>query len=74
MRQALGGIETDTGLLNRDCSAMPILVFTEDHRAETIARVVAGSRNCATNMNIESLDYQLEHEALEDVGQRWRKR
>jgi predicted RND superfamily exporter protein len=40
LRQALSNIETDTGLLNRDCSAMPIMVFTTDHRAETINRVV----------------------------------
>src|SRR5690606_28229723 len=38
MRQALSNIDTDTGLLNNDCSAMPILVFTNDHKAETIAR------------------------------------
>jgi predicted RND superfamily exporter protein len=40
LRQAISGIETSTGLLNADCSAMPVLVFTEDHRAATIRRVV----------------------------------
>ncbi|MFM2044571.1 MAG: hypothetical protein RLY86_3147 [Pseudomonadota bacterium] len=34
-------IETSTGLLNSDCSVMPVLVFTKDHKAETIDRVVA---------------------------------
>ena len=38
LRQALSGIDTATGLLNTDCSAMPIMVFTTDHKAETIAR------------------------------------
>ncbi|HYE52418.1 MAG TPA: MMPL family transporter [Azospirillaceae bacterium] len=33
-------VETSTGLLNADCSVMPILVFTKDHKAETIDRVV----------------------------------
>jgi predicted RND superfamily exporter protein len=33
--------ENQTGLLNRDCSAMPVILFTEDHRAETIDRIVA---------------------------------
>ncbi|GAB5389353.1 MAG: MMPL family transporter [Alphaproteobacteria bacterium] len=33
-------VPTSTGLLNIDCSVMPIMVFTEDHKAETIARVV----------------------------------
>ncbi|HYC03607.1 MAG TPA: MMPL family transporter [Azospirillaceae bacterium] len=34
-------VETSTGLLNADCSVMPVLVFTKDHKAETIDRVVA---------------------------------
>jgi predicted RND superfamily exporter protein len=33
---------TSTGLLNKDCSAVPVLVFTTDHKAETIDGVVAG--------------------------------
>jgi len=33
-------IETSTGLLNADCSVMPVMIFTEDHKAETIQRVV----------------------------------
>jgi len=40
MRQALQNIETDTGLLNRECDAMPVIIFTEDHKAITIGRVV----------------------------------
>ena len=68
MRQALGGIETGTGLLNSDCSAMPILVFTEDHRAETIARVVDRVKELRDEMNIQALDYRMEHEALEELA------
>lgn len=32
---------SSTGLLNEDCSAMPVLVFTKDHKAETIDGIVA---------------------------------
>ena len=32
---------SSTGLLNEDCSAMPVLVFTKDHKAETIDTIVA---------------------------------
>lgn len=39
--QSISQIETDTGLLNPDCSAMAVLIFTADHRAETIDRVLA---------------------------------
>ena len=40
MRQNLSGIDTGTGLLNEDCSAMPVMVFLEDHKASTIVRVI----------------------------------
>ncbi len=40
MRQSLSGVDTSTGLLNRDCSVMPVTIFTEDHKATTINRVV----------------------------------
>ena len=32
---------SSTGLLNEDCSAMPVLVFTKDHKAETIDTIIA---------------------------------
>jgi hypothetical protein len=38
--QAQAYLETSTGLFNSDCSVMPVLMFTSDHRAETIERVV----------------------------------
>ena len=38
--QSVTPIETTTGLLNLDCSAMPVMIFTEDHKAETINRVI----------------------------------
>jgi predicted RND superfamily exporter protein len=40
MAQALSPIAPATGLLNPTCSAMPVFVFLQDHRAETIARIV----------------------------------
>jgi uncharacterized protein len=42
--QAQGYIETSTGLLNKDCSVMPVTLFLADHRAETIERVVAAAK------------------------------
>ena len=41
LRLATQGFETDTGLLNADCSAMPIMAFLTDHRATTIDRVIS---------------------------------
>lgn len=40
LRLATQGFESESGLLNTDCSAMPIMAFLSDHRAETIDRVI----------------------------------
>jgi uncharacterized protein len=40
LRQDTQNFETDSGLLNADCSAMPVMMFLTDHRAPTIDRVV----------------------------------
>ena len=40
MVQAITPVPTSSGLLNPDCSAMAVLVFTEDHKAGTLERVV----------------------------------
>ncbi len=40
LRQDTQGFETDSGLLNQDCSAMPVMMFLTDHRATTIDRVI----------------------------------
>lgn len=42
--QAQGYIDTSTGLLNKDCSVMPVMLFLADHKAETIERVVAAAK------------------------------
>jgi len=39
--QSVTPFDTATGLLNSDCSAMPVYIFSKDHKAETIADIVA---------------------------------
>ncbi len=41
MAQSVTPIDTSTGLLNPDCSAMQVLVNTTDQQGETIARLIA---------------------------------
>jgi predicted RND superfamily exporter protein len=41
MAQAVTYIDTSTGLLNSDCSVMPVYIYTVDHKAETIDRIVS---------------------------------
>jgi predicted RND superfamily exporter protein len=38
------GISSACGLMNADVSVMPIYLFTRDHKAETISRIVAAAR------------------------------
>ncbi len=41
MAQSVTYIDTSTGLLNTECSVMPVHIYTIDHKADTINRVVA---------------------------------
>jgi predicted RND superfamily exporter protein len=68
MRQALSSIDTDTGLLNSDCSAMPIMVFTTDHRAETIARIVQRVKELRKDFDIDVVSFELENPVLEELA------
>lgn len=67
MRQALSGIETDTGLLNRDCSAMPVMIFTSDHRAETITRVVERVKELRKELDIPGTEFVAGTEYMEQM-------
>ena len=57
--QAQNYIETSTGLLNRDCSVMPVMLFLSDHRAETIEGVVAAVKEYRTKNRTEGVTYRL---------------
>lgn len=41
----ISGMNLASGLFNEDCSFMPIIVFLEDHKADTLKRVVAAAQN-----------------------------
>ncbi|QYJ80258.1 efflux RND transporter permease subunit [Shewanella acanthi] len=57
--QAIGQIPTTSGLLNGDCSVMPVYLFLKDHKAETIETVVAKVKAVAAKMNNDKLQYKL---------------
>ena len=57
--QAQGYVETSTGLLNRDCSVMPVMLFLADHRAETIERVIAAVKAYRTENPTPDVTYRL---------------
>jgi predicted RND superfamily exporter protein len=41
LSQVVGPVPSSAGLANPDCSAMPVIIFTRDHRADTIAHILA---------------------------------
>ncbi len=57
--QAQSFVETSTGLLNRDCSVMPVMLFLADHRAETIERVVAAVKEYREKHPTPEVAYRL---------------
>lgn len=57
--QAQNYIETSTGLLNRDCSVMPVMLFLSDHRAETIEGVFAAVKEYRAKNPTEGVTYRL---------------
>ncbi len=40
LTQSVTYVPTTSGLLNSDCSVLPVMIFTTDHKAETIDRIV----------------------------------
>jgi predicted RND superfamily exporter protein len=59
MAQAVTPIDTSTGLLNPDCSAMQVLVNTTDQQGETIAGLIREVKNFAAGNNSASLEFKL---------------
>ncbi|MGI2210449.1 efflux RND transporter permease subunit [Shewanella baltica] len=57
--QAIGQIPTTSGLLNGDCSVMPVYLFMKDHKAETIETVVAKVKAVAAKMDNDKLQFKL---------------
>ena len=41
LTQSVAYVPTDSGLLNSDCSVMPMMIFTTDHKANTIEHIVS---------------------------------
>ncbi|TNF99736.1 MAG: RND family transporter [Gammaproteobacteria bacterium] len=65
MVQSVAYVPTSSGLLNRDCSVMPVLIFTEDHKAETISRVIDAVKHYRNNYATNQVKYLL---ASQNIG------
>ena len=59
MAQAVTYIDTSTGLLNSECSVMPVYIYTVDHKAETIKRIVKAVKAFDKEHGSEELRFRL---------------
>ncbi len=59
LAQSVTPIDTATGLLNTDCSAMQVLVFTRDHQGTTIAHIVSEVKRFASENNTPQMEFQI---------------
>ncbi|KTF18325.1 efflux RND transporter permease subunit [Pseudoalteromonas sp. H105] len=57
--QASARVETSTGLLNGDCSVMPVIIFLDDHKAETIDNVISNVKEFAKQEQTDQLQFKL---------------
>ncbi|MBU1437270.1 MAG: MMPL family transporter [Gammaproteobacteria bacterium] len=57
--QSSSRVETSTGLLNGDCSVMPVILFLNDHKAETIEKVVAAAKKIGAELGTDTTKFML---------------
>ena len=57
--QAVGQIPTTSGLLNGNCSVMPVYLFLTDHKAETIEVVIDKVKALSAQMDNEKISFKL---------------
>ena len=59
LTQSTRYIETSTGLLNADCTVVPVMIFLKDHKAETIARAVAAVKTWRAQNPVDGAAFRL---------------
>lgn len=52
-------IDTNTGLLDSECSVMPVYIYTLDHKAETIDRIVKEVKKYGAEHGTDTLHFRL---------------
>jgi len=59
LAQAGAYVQPSSGLLNADCSVMPVYVYTTDHRSDTIERVVTAAESFSAENANDEIDFRL---------------
>ncbi|MBF0225625.1 MAG: RND family transporter [Desulfobacterales bacterium] len=59
MTQSTTPIKSGSGLLNTNCSVMPVIIFTEDHKANTIETIVSEVKKYSAENPSELVNFRL---------------
>ncbi|MDP7048090.1 MAG: MMPL family transporter [Verrucomicrobiota bacterium] len=59
LAQAVGPVNTETGLTDQRGSVLPVMVFLEDHKAETLRRVVAAVKSFNEKNRTDKTQFRL---------------
>jgi len=59
LNQAVGPVETATGLTDSDGSVLPVMVFLEDHKAETLRRIVVAVKSFNEKNGTDKTQFRL---------------
>ena len=59
LTQATSRIKSGSGLLNGDCSVIPVIIYTKDHKAETIETIVDAVKKYITEHPNDKLKFRL---------------
>jgi len=57
--QSVSYVPTSSGLLNSDCSVIPVLIFTKDHKAETISNIVDNIKSFREEFDSDAIKFKL---------------
>ena len=57
--QSIARVPSSSGLLNSDCSVMPVILFLQDHKAETIDRVIEEVKLASEELGNAQLQFKL---------------
>ena len=57
--QSVSPVPTSSGLINNDCSVLPVLIYTTDHKAETIQRVVDATKDFQSRNTLDRINFRL---------------
>jgi len=59
LAQSAAYIPTSSGLLNGDCSVMPVMIFSTDHKATTITKIISAIKDYRDKYNRDNLKFML---------------